>query len=230
MGREQGAPWRKDSWSYWSGSWRAYRSPKNKGQDKDAAGSDATTFPGYSSMDVKGVSPTGNAPLALGAALETTAGSNADYLKLVQKSINNNRRIEGRLRKIAEETDHKHAQWRAFEKHVQESYLAQRKQYQTDVDALAKEVGDLERQRAEAMQQLVDVVEARQSREAPDAPMPAAPPQDIAAWRALVGEASDASAESDHGLAQALLAAQDPNAFARFLRERMQAPLHSPAP
>ena len=121
-------------------------------------------------MEVAGANMTGNAPQPGETASETTVGTASEYFKTVQKAINNNRRIEGRLRRISEDTN------------------------------------------------LMQTVESQRSVGCTDVQMDSRP----AGCRLFQGAADASHVEADQGLAQALLAAQSPDAFARFLRSQMQ--------
>ena len=219
---QQKPPWHKDAyWSYWHGSWKQ-RTPKAKGRNMEG-GSDDNQFPGYDTMSISATSSTAAMLVSSNPAADQLGGPGQDYLKAVQKSINSNRRIEGRLRKIAEDVDTKKQQWKAFEKHVQTVFLQQKRQFQQDMDGLAKEAKDLELQRVAALQQLMETVESRRDAGSQDACMTEADHQDTAAWNELVGAADSTCLDSDQSLAQAFVAAQTPEAFAQFLHTQLHA-------
>ena len=215
------APWKQSSsyWSYWDGSWKQ-RSPKAKNQS-DQHSSETMTFPECKAMEATNAPNRDGVPSMVQSTAEHGLGGNAEYLKTVQKAINNNRRIEGRLRKITEDLQHKASQWKTFERHLQTVFASQRQQYQLDVEALNKEAADLEQQRVQALQQLMETVDRRSAGRVQDVPMGLQSQADAEAWNVLMQQVPDPQQESDHSLAQALLAAQSPSAFANLLRSQM---------
>ena len=159
---QQKPPWHKNAyWSYWHGSWKQ-RTPKTKGRGADND-SEEGHFPGYDTMNVTSTSSTASLPTTTTLAMDQAGGQGQDYLKAMQKSINNNRRIGGRFRKITEDVETKKQQWKAFERHVQAVYLQQKKQFQQDMESLAREAKELEHQRVTALQQLMETVELQRA-------------------------------------------------------------------
>ena len=150
--------------------------------------------------------------------LDASGTEDSDFFKQIQKSINSNRKVESRIRRVTEDLEKKHVQWRNFEKHLQHAYLTQKQKYQADVDNLTREAQELTSQKAQTLKQLLDTVETRDAPPALDAGMQVPARTDQEAWSALIGEADR---QADHNLAQALFAAQDPASFASLVRAQL---------
>ena len=142
-----------------------------------------------------------------------------DYLKAIQKSLNQNRRVENRIRRLQDDCQKKKTQWKMYEAHMKELYVKEKSKYQQDLDTISRELAELESQKGQALQSLLHTIEARgpMEVEAPDA----LPQADNAAWDAFVQSTSSPSASAnkaaDQDLARALLAAQNPARFAELL-------------
>ena len=159
-----------------------------------------------------------------------------EYLKAIQKSLNVNRRVEGRIRKLQEEQQYKSSQWDLFENHMREMFVKEKKKFQKDMEQVSKELGELEAQKNQALQALLLTIESRSVSAVPSAMEVSVERADKAAWDAFVqGAQSSAEAvnkEADQDLANALLAAQNPAKFAELVRStaRGSMSLAPPAP
>ena len=106
----------------------------------------------------------------------------------------------------------KTAQWHAFERHLQNSFVQQRQQFQQGVENLNKEAQDLERQRVQTLQQLLETMEQKKSSWANSSQGNHPGLSDLDAWREFIGEPSPG---------QVLMAAQDPASFARIMQTQL---------
>ena len=218
-GRDQGTG--GGAWSYWSGSWKTRTPDRQSSQHTEMA------FPAYAAMDVSTTASGSGASLAL-AQSQTAPGQDpaqqmdGDYLKSIQKNLNNNRRVEGRIRKLQEEQIKKQTQWKMFESYMKELFIKEQKQYQADLEANAKELMDLEEQKTQALRSLLHTIENRQE---PGMTAPADRPMEADPWAAFLRDAQVPMDQerwaADQDLAQALLAAQDPARFADYIRARV---------
>ena len=145
------------SWSFWPGTWKQRNQDARKTQQQEN-----TPFPSYVDMTVskQGVS---TAALPLSVSQGTDAGSppDGDFLKTVQENLNSNRKIEGRLRKLNEDSQPKQAQWQQFEANLKELFMQERAKFQQDMEAIAKECQELEQQKSAALQALLVVLEQK---------------------------------------------------------------------
>ena len=182
----QGAPWKhkdksggsdsSNSWSYWSGAWKA------KGQDWRRNQSTDGTLVGYSNMEVPTVGhSTVSIPAATVQGLHAGDAVDGDFLKLVQKHLNSNRRLEGRLRKLQEDAQKKQAQWKAFESHMRDFFLQEKVKFRKDLEGITRETGDLEQQKRKALQALLHVLDNKHPQDMETEPTGAMRPAD-AAW------------------------------------------------
>ena len=191
----QGAPWKhkdksggsdsSNSWSYWSGAWKA------KGQDWRRNQSTDGTLVGYSNMEVPTVGhSTVSIPAATVQGLHAGDAVDGDFLKLVQKHLNSNRRLEGRLRKLQEDAQKKQAQWKAFESHMRDFFLQEKVKFQKDLEGITRETGDLEQQKRQALQALLHVLDNKHPQDMETEPTGAMRPADLGDWDEFVSEAS----------------------------------------
>ena len=133
------APWQQgqgqgsnsSSWAYWGGSWKA------KPGKEDDAQPPANKFPQYSRTPlpqpgVAGDQEPGNMAIA-------TAGM-GHYMRDLQRALTTCRKADGRLRKLQEQRATKDLQWQQFQRDVKANYLAQKKQYQRDIETLAQDL------------------------------------------------------------------------------------------
>ena len=148
------------TWSYWSGAW------KNKTTDgKHKENSEGHGFPKYADMEVVGDAQH-TAALATaqhGAGVtDSVSTEDTDFLKAVQKSLNQNRKLEARVRKLQEDGQKKANQWRLYEAKMKELYTQELARFQKDQDAIAKELAELEQQRSQALQSLLQLMDHKQ--------------------------------------------------------------------
>ena len=232
----QSAPWKgkqkhsdadngySGSWSFWPGTWKQRNQDVRKTQQQDT-----THFPSYVDMTVSKQSmSTAALPLNVSQGTDVGSSPDGDFLKTVQKNLNSNRRIEGRLRKLNEDSQHKQAQWQQFEANLKELFMQERAKFQQDMEAIAKESQELEQQKNAALQTLLEVLEQRNAPMSGMAVEKPASNADAAAWDSFVSEAqrqgAQAQIDADRDLASALLAAQSPASLAELLRGQMQGP------
>ena len=148
---------------------------------------------------------------------DTGGAKDSDFFKQIL-SINSNRKVENRMRRVTKELEKKHVQWRNFERHLQHACLTRKQKYQADVDSLTKEAQEVSSQKAQTLKQLLGTVETRDTSFAADVNMQMPTRTDQDAWNTLIGEADK---QADRNLAQTVYAAQDPASFASLVRAQL---------
>jgi len=114
-------------------------------------------FPGFEEMKPK---PRQEQARRTADIMEVDAGVPmvGDYMKSVQRSLNNFRKAEGRARKIEEMKTETDAKWDEFKKSLQESFLKERQKYQDKVTKFAADMEEMQALRNEAIQELRDSI------------------------------------------------------------------------
>ena len=216
----QQAPWKNGhgqgdqaaAWAYWPGSWRTRQSPKlGRGEQEDAWHSTSTVrFPSYSQIG-ESSQDMAHPP---GKGVDPSVQEGGDpFVKTMQKLLNGSRKAEARLRKIRQDQAGKRQQWATFQEQLKAAFVEQRHQFQADMAKLDAELVEVEGQRRATSAQIQDLVAGGN----PVTPTPAKDVQpsaeDAAAWHMLMSASPSPDPEQDVILRQALLAAQDPQAF-----------------
>ncbi|CAE7191431.1 unnamed protein product [Symbiodinium sp. CCMP2456] len=114
-------------------------------------------FPGFEEMKPK---PRQEQARRTADIMEVDAGAPmvGDYMKSVQRSLNNFRKAEGRARKIEEMKTETDAKWDEFKKSLQESFLKERQKYQDKATKFAADMEEMQALRNEAIQELRDSI------------------------------------------------------------------------
>ena len=119
------------TWSYWGGPWK----PK-AGKDGTAA-APSNKFPTYTQTPL----PKNHqaADLEVSDVAADTTGLN-NYMKELQKALSACRKADGKLRKLQDLRCKRESQWSQYQRELKASYLAQKRQYQKDMDALSQDL------------------------------------------------------------------------------------------
>ena len=190
------------TWSYWHGSWK---------HKKDNNSKDQPSFPVYSQTPLPPSAPF-NEAIAVGDDVEKETVGN--YMKGLQKALTACRKADAKMRRIQELKDTRDQQWAQYQRDLKSSFLAQKKQFQRDMETLNQDL----RKAMEVSQAAVQAVQNfAQGQAVSDAVMAAVPAEACReaedAWESLMrAEASQPSPtpqSPDGMLAQALQEAHD---------------------
>ena len=226
------APWKEgegghggSAWAYWPGSWKTGRQQrwnKTEGQE-DTAGTSSSyrQFPAYKQMDTSV-----NRDKATDKGENAQGGDNLmqhseeTFVKLMQKCLNNSRRIDSKIRKNLGDRDDRQKKWMEFQERLKASFVEQRQQFLADTKKADQELEELKIQKQTTLKQIQDLVS---NKDKPvKAVIQAATPsdEDVQAWNELMAhaptrqdEAQHMEVEDDVVLRQALLAASNPETF-----------------
>ncbi|CAE7466685.1 ANK1, partial [Symbiodinium sp. CCMP2456] len=137
-------------WQYWSGSW-----PSSPRWQRGASSRDTELR--YDSVDVSssGVEPQ---PVRTMEHMEATFGEGGTVLaQEIQKSLNQARKADIRVRKVRESVELRKKQWAAYARQMKNSFLKQRQSHEADLKKLEQEEAEATaagRDAAEHMQAL----------------------------------------------------------------------------
>ncbi|CAE7598379.1 unnamed protein product [Symbiodinium natans] len=185
-----GKPWKANSgngkWAYWSGSWAA-ASPKHRGQapwhswksDGNQNTGKEQPFPTYTKMAIAGASGNQDAQASsLGGA------GTDDFIKHLQKAINDSRKLTSKLQKLSQDRQMKTSQWDAFQAELRKNFISQKKAFEADMAKIEREYVEAERQRDTAMINIRTLASHGKTIEAK--PEPTVTAEEAAAWRDLL--------------------------------------------
>ena len=167
MGKRGGQQWDGQEWdgyrsySGWEESSAAMRPAKSKGKGKDQQRKkDEAAFPSYEAM----ILPTRAEEHGQAQASSSWEGPQGhgqrpgSMAKSIQKAVNNLRKCETRLRRIAEEQDEAQAKWRAFQEQLKKTFVKERAKFLAHTAKLGDEKAEQSALQDEAMEELQAVL------------------------------------------------------------------------
>ena len=149
MGRS-GRGWESDkqSYRYWSGSWRA-RSWENKDKKKHGKTEQpALRLGSYLNTDVEKVTEQVEGPKE--HSISSSDASGGDQFRQLQKWLNGARKSEARVRKLSEDLLLRHRKWAKFQEELKAAFGQERARYAADVAKLEGELATAKRSAIEA--------------------------------------------------------------------------------
>ena len=204
------------SWSYWPGTWRPPKAGNKwqKGAESSGQGyqKEEQKFPAYNEMPKSaandGGSGTNPATLEL-QALTTDSG----FTKVLQKHLNNSRRLEAKARKLAQDRDDMAQKWTDFQAKLRESFIGQRQKFLNDTKKVTQELQDVQQQRQDNIAMIQDLVAHKGIPQVAEQSTLQPTEEDVAAWNDLMTTPmrQDMDVEDDQALQRALQAAHSPS-------------------
>ena len=194
------------SWSYWGGPWKA-----KPGRDGTDAGP-TQKFPTYTQTPLPKNQQTVDVDVS---EVPTDATGLNSYMKELQKALSACRKADGKLRKLQDLRCKREAQWSQYQKELKASYLAQKRQFQKDMDSLCQDLDQAVAASRLAVANVQAFAQGQDRMEVSPEPRPhsAADSQDADdAWDMLMRQELSPSAThaaSDTVLAQALQEAHE---------------------
>ena len=129
--------------------------------------------------------------------------SKQDYLRVVQKLLNLNRKLDKKFRQLQEERTKRQQQWGQYEIQLRDTYVAQFKKHQEDAAKLDKDLADVKEQRNAAMDRLNNFADCGDIPALPtmEETKPAIDPRALDSWEELLkpGRMRALHSQSSHG-------------------------------
>ena len=175
-------------WDYWSGAWA--NSWQQGNSQANSVKDDAGKFPNYQDVTIQKSEAEPHAASAKGE-LDSNAMPTAapNFVRDMQKALNSSRKLDAKIRKLAEEKALRQAQWQEYQQQMKTKFVAQHQAFQTDMEKLEEDLAYAKKQKEQATITIASIAEGKENMAAVETvPEREATAAELAAWHSLMDQ------------------------------------------
>ena len=131
---------------------------KGQANGQQAPGAKDVSFPAYNQMNKPLPKDRDGWHLDTTSAWQPAQNQDEDFVKAMQKLLNTNRRLDGKIRRAFTDAETCEEQWREFQDQLRASFVEQRRKFQADSQKAQQEMLELQTQKQDLVAQIQNLV------------------------------------------------------------------------